>query len=56
MIKCTCQAGESEGEAQTWLVDENVLAHFESLKLEATEAVYVITMNSYVWLHVTLAS
>ncbi|XP_022142523.1 sister chromatid cohesion protein PDS5 homolog A isoform X2 [Momordica charantia] len=32
-------AGESEGEAQTWLVDENVLAHFESLKLEATEAV-----------------
>ncbi|XP_022967040.1 sister chromatid cohesion protein PDS5 homolog A-like isoform X1 [Cucurbita maxima] len=30
-------AGQTEGEAQTWLVEENVLAHFESLKLESNE-------------------
>ncbi|XP_038893526.1 sister chromatid cohesion protein PDS5 homolog B isoform X2 [Benincasa hispida] len=30
-------AGQTEGEAKTWLVDESVLAHFESLKLESTE-------------------
>lgn len=30
-------AGPTEGEAKTWLVDDSVLAHFESLKLESTE-------------------
>ncbi|KAG6583667.1 Sister chromatid cohesion protein PDS5-like B, partial [Cucurbita argyrosperma subsp. sororia] len=30
-------ADQTESEAKTWLVDESVLAHFESLKLESTE-------------------